>query len=54
MSGKAKIERLNADIPKELKRRLKVHCATHGIDIKDFVTEALTKQLDEAEKDTKT
>ena len=28
-------------IPKELHRRLKLHCVTHEIAVQDFVTEAI-------------
>jgi predicted HicB family RNase H-like nuclease len=32
-------------IPKELHRRLKVHCVTHEIALQDFVVEALEERL---------
>jgi predicted HicB family RNase H-like nuclease len=32
-------------IPKELHRRLKVHCVTHEIALQDFVVEALEEKL---------
>ena len=32
-------------IPKELHRRLKLHCVTHDIMLQDFVSEAVAKKL---------
>ncbi len=32
-------------IPKELHRRLKLHCVTREIAVQDFVTEAIAKKL---------
>jgi len=32
-------------IPKELHRRLKLHCVTHEIAVQDFVTEAIEEKL---------
>jgi len=32
-------------IPKELHRRLKLHCVTHDTSVMDFVTEAIEKKL---------
>ena len=32
-------------IPKELHRRLKLHCVTHEIAVQDFVVEAIEEKL---------
>ena len=32
-------------IPKELHRRLKLHCVTHEIAVQDFVTQAIEEKL---------
>ena len=32
-------------IPKELHRRLKLHCVTHDTSVMDFVTEAIREKL---------
>ena len=32
-------------IPKELHRRLKLHCVTHEIAVQDFLTEAIEEKL---------
>jgi predicted HicB family RNase H-like nuclease len=32
-------------IPKELHRRLKLHCVTHEIAVQDFVTKAIEEKL---------
>ena len=39
------IAQLATRIPKELHRRLKLHCVTHEIDVQDFVTEAIEEKL---------
>lgn len=36
---------LTTRIPKELRRRLKLHCVTHDIALMTFVTEAIEEQL---------
>ena len=36
---------LSTRIPKELHRRLKLHCVTHEIAVQDFVTEAIEEKL---------
>ena len=33
-------------IPKDLRRRLKVHCVEAGIQLQDFVTAAIREQLE--------
>lgn len=48
-----KEKRLNVDIPPVLKTRIKVYCATNDIDIKVLVRDALTRDLDEREKQAK-
>ena len=32
-------------IPKDLHRRLKLHCVTHDIAVQDFVTQAIEEKL---------
>jgi len=32
-------------IPKDLHRRLKLHCVTHEIAVQDFVTQAIEEKL---------
>ena len=39
------IAQLATRVPKELHRRLKLHCVTHEIDVQDFVTEAIEEKL---------
>ncbi len=39
------IAQLATRIPKELHRRLKLHCVTHEIAVQDFVTQAVDKKL---------
>src|SRR6266566_7788218 len=39
------IVQLVTRIPKELHRRLKLHCVTHEIDVQDFVTQAIEEKL---------
>jgi len=39
------IAQLAARIPKELHRRLKLHCVTHEIAVQDFVVEAIEEKL---------
>jgi len=39
------IAQLATRIPKELHRRLKLHCVTHDIAVQDFVTEAIEEKL---------
>ena len=39
------ISQLATRIPKELHRRLKLHCVTHEIAVQDFVVEAIEEKL---------
>ena len=39
------IAQLATRIPKDLHRRLKLHCVTHEIAVQDFVVEALKEKL---------
>ena len=39
------IAQLATRIPKELHRRLKLHCVTHEIAVQDFVTQAIEEKL---------
>ena len=39
------IAQLATRIPKELHRRLKLHCVTHEIAVQDFVVEAIEEKL---------
>ncbi|PYP68804.1 MAG: hypothetical protein DMD36_11985 [Gemmatimonadetes bacterium] len=39
------ISQLATRIPKELHRRLKLHCVTHEIAVQDFVTQAIEEKL---------
>jgi len=39
------LTQLATRIPKELHRRLKLHCVTHEIDVQDFVTQAIEEKL---------
>ena len=39
------LTRLATRIPKELHRRLKLHCVTHEIAVQDFVTQAIEGKL---------
>ena len=39
------IAQLATRIPKEVHRRLKLHCVTHEIAVQDFVVEALKEKL---------
>ena len=39
------IAQLATRIPKELHRRLKLHCVTHEIAVHDFVTQAIEEKL---------
>ena len=39
------IAQLATRIPKELHRRLKLHCVTHEIALQDFVVEAVEEKL---------
>jgi len=39
------VTQLATRIPKELHRRLKLHCVTHEIDVQDFVTQAIEEKL---------
>jgi len=45
----AKVEevltQLATRIPKDLHRRLKLHCVTHEIAVQDFVTQAIEEKL---------
>lgn len=41
--------RLNADIPKALKTRLKIYCAKESMEIKEVVIMAIESLLDEME-----
>lgn len=47
---KADIVRLNADIPRDLKRRLKLYCVKEEMEIKEFVAIALETLLDSMEQ----
>lgn len=49
MDGKNEIVRLNANISKELKTRVKVYCVENDLDIKEFVALALESLLEEME-----
>ena len=44
-------EHINIKIDSELKRRLKVHCASNGITIQDFVTELIEAAITLNERD---
>jgi len=39
------IAQLATRIPKDLHRRLKLHCVTHDIAVQDFVTDAFEEKL---------
>ena len=39
------VAQLATRIPKELHRRLKLHCVTHDIAVQDFVVEAIEEKL---------
>ncbi len=39
------IAQLATRIPKELHRRLKLHCVTHDTSVMDFVTQAIEEKL---------
>ena len=39
------IAQLATRIPKELHRRLKLHCVTHEIAVQDFVTQSIEEKL---------
>jgi len=39
------VAQLATRIPKELHRRLKLHCVTHDISVMDFVVKAIEKKL---------
>ena len=39
------IAQLATRIPKDLHRRLKLHCVTHEIAVQDFVTQAIEEKL---------
>ena len=39
------IAQLATRIPKDLHRRLKLHCVTHEIALQDFVTQAIQEKL---------
>ena len=39
------LTQLATRIPKELHRRLKLHCVTHEIALQDFVTQAIQEKL---------
>ena len=39
------LTQLATRIPKEVHRRLKLHCVTHEIAVQDFVVEALKEKL---------
>ena len=39
------LTQLATRIPKELHRRLKLHCVTHEIAVQDFVTQAIEEKL---------
>lgn len=41
----APTKRLTVDIPEDLHRRIKVHCAGKGIQITDIVRDLLTKEF---------
>ena len=43
--GDEPLTQLATRIPKELHRRLKLHCVTHDIAVQDFVTEAIEEKL---------
>ena len=43
-------KRLIADIPSELKRKVKIHCAKTGLNIQEITELALTMYLEKAEK----
>ena len=36
---------LSTRIPKDLHRRLRLHCVTHDIAVQDFVTQAIEEKL---------
>ena len=36
---------LSTRIPKDLHRRLRLHCVTHDIAVQDFVTQAIQEKL---------
>ena len=44
---------LSTRIPKELHRRLKLHCVTHEIAVQDFVTQAIEEKLGRVTKSKK-
>ena len=39
------VGQLATRIPKDLRRRLKLHCVTHEIAVQDFVTQAIEEKL---------
>ena len=39
------LTQLATRIPKDLHRRLKLHCVTHEIAVQDFVTQAIEEKL---------
>ena len=39
------LTQLATRIPKDLHRRLKLHCVTHDIAVQDFVTQAIEEKL---------
>jgi len=39
------LAQLATRIPKDLHRRLKLHCVTHDIAVQDFVTQAIQEKL---------
>ena len=39
------LTQLATRIPKDLHRRLKLHCVTHEINVQDFVTQAIEQKL---------
>jgi ParG len=41
----APTKRLTVDIPEELHRRIKMHCAGHGTQISDIIRDLLTKEF---------
>ena len=48
------IAQLATRIPKELHRRLKLHCVTHEIAVQDFVVKAIEGKLGRKRKASKT
>ena len=37
-------------VPSDLRRRAKIHCATHEITLTQFVTEAIAEELEEEDE----